>query len=148
VILNREKGGWVFRERLYATMPIFLFVLYLDYVLHLSNFAMGENSKAANKKVVDDVASAVTALTWPTGWYDLFIPALLAYAFAILSTFINMLVLCVVHTPMFTYQYEINTSIVSIMIYLWIKLIKKLLILSTHSSSHDRVLDAHFRNMI
>lgn len=57
---------------------------------------------------------------------DLFIHVLLPYAFAVSSMFVDIHVLCLVHARMFTYQYVINTVFAIIIIYSWIKSIRKL----------------------
>lgn len=69
------------------------FSLLLDffgYFINLLTDAMGDNFDAMKKKAADEATSNVVpaSLSWPIEGYDLFIPLLLAYMFAIFNLFI------------------------------------------------------------
>ena len=88
---------------------------------------------AANKKATDDAeaAAAAATLAWPTGGYDLFIPHLLVLVLAVYAMFIDIPFLCTVRASMLRYRYEVHTVFTMLVIYSWISLIGKVLILPT-----------------
>lgn len=105
---------------------------------------MGENFEAAKKKAIEDVAAATVALIRSTEGYDLFIPLLFILVLAVLYVYIDVSVLCVLRAHMCSYQYEINIVSAIIMIYLWVKSIRKLLIYPTITASENTCI-IHFQ---
>ena len=105
--------------------------LHFSSVLDLTDIAMGDNSNAPKKKANKNTAIMAAAFSWSTGGYDLLVHVLLVDAFAVLSTLIDMSVICLVRTSLFTYLYQINIDVAINMVYLCMKLIRKLLIYPT-----------------
>ena len=72
---------------------------------------MVDDIAAAKKKAMDDVeaAASATALAWPTGEYDLFIPRLLVLVLAVYVLLIDGSLLCCVRANMLRYRYEMHT---------------------------------------
>ena len=94
---------------------------------------------ATKKKATDDAeaaaAAATTALAWPTGGYDLFIPRLLVLMLAVYVLLIDGSILRSVRANMLRYRYEMHTFYAMLTVYSWISLIGKVLIFSTYSTS-------------
>ena len=88
---------------------------------------------AAKKKATDDAeaAAAATALAWPTGGYDMFIPRLLVLVLAVYVLLIDGSLLCSIRASMLRYRYEMHTVYAMLTIYSWISLIGKVLIFPT-----------------
>ena len=91
---------------------------------------MGDNNDAAKKDTA--AAAAATAMTFPTGGYVFFI-VLLFHTCAILLYSVDVFILCTVRTHVITLQYAIILIIIIVLCFLWIKLIRKLLICLTEA---------------
>ena len=99
--------------------------LHFNYVLDLTDIAMGDNSDAPKKKANKNTAIMAAAFSWSTGGYGLLVHVLLVDVFAVLTTLIDMPVVCLVRTCMSAYLYRINIDVAINMVYLWIKLIEE-----------------------
>ena len=90
----------------------------------------------ADKKAAEDAAAAATAAAasaWPTGGYNAFIPLLIISVLAVLALCVDLSTVCVVRACLDQYQYVVNSVNAMLVIYLWIKLVKKLPIYSALS---------------
>jgi hypothetical protein len=87
----------------------------------------------AEKKAAEDAAAASTAAAsaWPTGGYNTFIPLLFIFVLAVLAVCVDVSTVCVVRAWLDQNQYVVNSVNAMLVIYLWIKLVKKLPIYST-----------------
>ena len=103
------------------------------------------DDEAAKKKASADAeaAAAAAALTWPTGGYDSFISYLLVHVLAVYMLFIDVSVLCTVRAHMLRYRYEMRTVFAMITVYSWIRLVGKVLILSTIHNPYFRHFSTH-----
>ena len=90
----------------------------------------------AEKKAAEDAATAAAA-NWPIGGYNSFIPLLFITVLAILALCVDVCTVSVVCACMIEYQHVINSvnAMIMIMIYSWFKLIEKLPIFSTATTS-------------
>ena len=90
--------------------------------------------QAAAKKTADELAAAANAAaaaTWPNGGYNLLIPFIFVSVYAMFTVYVDVLNICVVSVCMVRDQYVSNLACAMFMIYMWIKLIGKLLIYPT-----------------
>ena len=100
---------------------------------------------AADKRDADEAAAAAAAsasadatANWPTGGYNSLIPLLLISVCAVLVICVDVSTICLVRNNMIKYQYVLSNVYVMLMIYSWINLIEKLLIVSTGVLLGDR----------
>ena len=82
----------------------------------------------ADKKAAEDAAAAnaAAAANWPIGGYNSLIPLLLISVLAMLALYVDVSAVSVVCACMIEYQHVLNTVNAMLVIYSWIKLIKKL----------------------
>ena len=87
----------------------------------------------ADKKTAEDTAAATNAAAsaWPTGGYNSFIPLLLFSVLAMRALYVDLSAISVVCATLTEYQYAIICVNAMLVIYSWIKLIKKLPTYST-----------------
>lgn len=90
-----------------------------------------EKLEAEKKAAVDAIVAAAAASSWPTRGYNTLIPLLLIFLCVVLASSVDVSTICLLRDYMVKYQYVLNTAYVMRMIYLWIILIKKLLMYST-----------------
>ena len=88
----------------------------------------------ADKKAAEDASAAATAAAasaWLTGGYTAFIPLLIISVLAVLASCVYLSTVCVVRACLDQYEYVLNSVNAMLVIYLRIKLVKKLPIYST-----------------
>lgn len=119
-ILHQEKGDQVFRERLLCECSLLVIsVHYFVCVLVSFNITMSTEvqKNAANKKVAEENAVPAATMTWPTGWYMVFIPLWFIPVFVLLVVYVDVSIICVVRAWMIRYHYNINDVSGMVMIY-------------------------------
>ena len=95
--------------------------------------AAAEKTEADKKAAEDASAAAATAAATsarPTGGYTAFIPLLIISVLAVLASCVYLSTICVVRACLDQYQYVPSSINAMLVIYLWIKLVKKLPIYS------------------
>ena len=83
----------------------------------------------ADKKAAEDASAAATAAAasaWPTRGYTAFIPLMIISVLAVLASCVDLPTVYVVRACLDQYQYVVSSVNVMLVIYLWIKLVKKL----------------------
>ena len=89
---------------------------------------VAEKTEADKKAAEDAAASATTvvASAWPTRGYTAFIPLMIISVLAVLASCVDFSTICVVRARLDQYQYVVSSVNAMLVIYLWIKLVKKL----------------------